>query len=154
LCVPLENIGGSIGASTSPEFLYINVNIADEEDIDVAIDIIDESVNNSLFDIKTVENERKAIMSEIGNRISNPMSNVWDIFKKVFFQETILQNSVLGTSEIVSNITRDELFDEYKRLIKEGKPTLVISGDIDMEFLKKKFNNVFTGTKDIFFRSY
>lgn len=148
LCVPLENIGGSIGATTYPDFLYIKVNVADKEDIDVAVDIINEAVNNSLFDGKAIENERKAILSEIGNKKSNPMLNIWDIFQKVFFQETTLQNSGLGTSEIVTNIKREELLDEYTRLIKEGKPTLIISGDIEMELLKNKFNNIFIGTND------
>ncbi len=150
LCVPLENIGGSIGASTGSEFLYINVNIADKEDIDIAIDVINESVNNSLFDSKTIENERKAILSEIGNRKSNPSSNVWDIYKKVFFQETILQNSGLGTSEIVSSTTKEELVDEYSRLIKEGRPTIMVSGDVDIDSLKDKFSIILNGTKDIF----
>jgi predicted Zn-dependent peptidase len=150
LCVPLENIGGSIGATTSSEFLYMNINVADKEDIDIAIDVINESINNSLFDNKTIENERKAILSEIGNKKSNPTSNVWDIYKKVFFQDTILEYPILGTSELVSETTKEELVDEYIRLIKEGKPTLIVSGDIDIDLLKDKFDNIFSGTKDIF----
>jgi predicted Zn-dependent peptidase len=149
LCTPLENIGGSIRARTGSDFLYLEIDIADKEDIYIASDVINESINESLFNEQTIENERKAIFAEMNSKKSNPGRHIQDIYKKIFFQGTVLENSGLGTYEVVSKINKDELVQEYKRLIKNAKPIIIVSGDINISDIKINFDQIFEGTEDL-----
>lgn len=130
LSARLENIGGSFGAYTDSDFLTIDINIADIQDLSVGLEILDEILHSPLFDDKTIENERKAILSEIGKKRFNPSQNIFDVSKRIFYQETVLKEPVLGTNDSISSITKNDLLESFEQLISRNKPTVIISGDV------------------------
>src|SRR3989344_460872 len=72
LAEPLERIGGSFSASTSLNYLRLNITVPKKEDLSVGLEILQEMLQNSLFDDKTIKNERGSVRSEIGENDEDP----------------------------------------------------------------------------------
>jgi len=142
LSARLENIGGYFSAKTGSDFLSFDINIADQQDLPVAFEIIDEILHKSKFEPNNIENERKAILSEISKKVFNPGQNIFDVFRKVLYQNTRLEQPVLGTPESVSAISNEDLTSYYKDNIFSTKPTIFIAGDFSEDEVVESLNNV------------
>lgn len=134
----IEITGGSFSASTDQDFLRLNFEIAEQNDLDIIVQLVDEIFNHSLFNEKTIENERGAIITELQKNKSNPGSYIWNLFKKISFQNTPLSHSTLGDIDSINSITREDLLQFKEKYIRFDNASLIVAGDIDENLLKKK----------------
>lgn len=142
LSITLEELGGVFGAYTQQDFLRMNVEIAERGDISVGMDVLNEMVNNPLFDDQTFENERGAILSEYHVRKSNPQSFIWDVYSRLFFQGTEFSHSIIGTEESIKNISKQDVLDYYHNIFLKNPVSWIVAGDLDYEELEKGLNAV------------
>lgn len=137
LAEQVERVGGELGASTNLDSICINVQVAQKDDLSIAIDILNEMLCNSLFDPNTVEAERGAIFSEIGVRNTNPSRYSTDLFLNLIFQDTYMKYSTLGTEESVAEINLNDIKEFYNNYFSPARTTYLVCGDIEMDDLKK-----------------
>ncbi len=138
----IQKVGGEFGASTGSNFLNFNIEIPESADLDVGMEVVSECLTNSLFDEKTLENERGAIFSEIKSKKSNPGAYIWEVQKRLSLQGTDMGRSVLGTVEDVGKITKDDLLNHYKKFIHSGRLCFIASGDVTIETLTEKLGSI------------
>ena len=100
----IDATGGSFSASTNSDILYLNIEIAEKGDFDIAIQLIDQIFNHSLFDKQTIEKERGAIITELQKKRSNPESYIWSVFQKISFQNTPAGHPTLGDMDSINSI--------------------------------------------------
>ena len=145
LAEPLERVGGGFSASTNSNYIRLNITVPVKEDLNTGLEILEEMLNYSHFDEKTVENERGSIISEIGEAEENPFRVLDDIYYHMVFNNTPLANNVLGDKDSINKITKQDLLDFKDTLIHSGSMAILISGDITMEeclpFLNKHLSS-------------
>lgn len=104
----IEAVGGHLNAFTSREITAFHATTL-KDNVDVAIDIIGDILQNSVFDQQELEREREVVLQEIGQAFDTPDDIVFDHFQSTAFPEQPLGRPVLGPPEIVASMTRDTL---------------------------------------------
>jgi predicted Zn-dependent peptidase len=144
LAMEIENLGGSIGASANADTIDINVALGDPNDLEKSLFVISDMLNNSLFEEKTLENERSAILREIGMAKSSQNSMFRFIIPQMIYADNPLSRLTLGTTETVNNLSKNDLI-EFKNTHFNGENTsITISGDLNEENLKLLIEKYFT----------
>jgi len=139
LAAYIENNGGTFNAITSKDTIAINISIGAPQDISIVSEILKEILFNSIFEDKVIETERGSIYRELSDRKSNPSKAIGETSYRLFFQETPLGRSTLGTEDSIKNINRQDILSYYQNDILSGQVVLVTSGDISIDTIKKEF---------------
>lgn len=137
LAEKLESIGGYFSATTNANTLAVDVLIPEATDLSVGIEILKEILCYPLFDSKTFEKERGSILSEFLNKKSNPNAYVWEIYRRLFMQATLVGRSTIGNEKDIETITLENIKDFYKKHLTSGNLTYVVSGDVDIDVLSE-----------------
>ncbi len=133
LAVFIEQLGGIFGANTASDSITLRLEIAGKEDFAGAVLLAREMLTESLFQKKTVETERGAILKEIGDWASNPSKYVWELYSELFFQGTDVGRSNLGNTDSVSSISKEDLYSYYQDMLTSGRAVIAICGDIELD---------------------
>lgn len=146
LTTPLENIGGSIGASTNLNFLTIFIEIAERKDLNFALQTLDEVIHQPLLDLQTIETERGAILTEIQMRRHNRAIRVMDISNTLIYQKTPCGTTVIGDEDSVNSINRSDLNNFYETVFKKNPLIWSLSGDLDEKETVEILSNLHDST--------
>jgi len=138
MAIYIEQLGGVFGASVGPDSIGIAVEVAGKEDYSKSVLLLREMLTESLFDDKVIKTERKSIFREIGDKISNPSKYIWDLHAELFYQDTEVGKSNLGSKDSVRSISRKNLYTHYQNMIVSGRATTVVCGDIELEQVVKE----------------
>ncbi|MDR1561294.1 MAG: insulinase family protein [Holosporaceae bacterium] len=104
----IESVGGYLNAYTSKEVTAFHAKVL-KEDIQVAIEILSDVLQDPAFLIEEVEMERSVILQEIYQTYDTPDDIIFDYFEKVAFAKQALGRPILGPIEVVSKISADNL---------------------------------------------
>jgi len=135
----IENNGGILSAFTSMDNLTINLSLGDPQDISITSEVLKEVIFNPIFEDKTIENERQAINRELSDQKSNPSKAIGTVNRHLFYQNTILGRSTLGTEDSIKSIKKEDIANYYQKNILTSQIVLVTSGDISIDVIKKEF---------------
>ncbi len=142
----LESKGGVFNAATSRDYTHYYVKI-DSKYFDEALALHSDMLLNVAIPQNELDMERKVVMEEITRSIDNPDNKVFDNFMKIVFNGTTYQRKILGTNEIIGNITRDEILDFHKSWYQPQNMVTVVVGDINAKEVLPKIAKNFGCTK-------
>jgi len=131
LATELENLGGMVGGFTNSDLLTIKVEIAEKNDLKKAFEILDQIINQPLFDKQAIESERGSILAELQMRYHNRAICVGDIYDKLAYQNTPCGKEIGGTKESVKVISQADLVHFYQTVFKQNPVSWSISGDVE-----------------------
>lgn len=137
----IEEVGGMLSATTWFDTISVNVQVAQRSDLNIATDILNEMLCNSLFDEKTIESERGAILSELRSRESNPKSYISDLFSSLVFQGTYMEIPTLGNEESIKKISANDIKKFYSDYFSSGRIAYIAYGDVELKELKESLEN-------------
>src|SRR6202790_2629188 len=122
-----DRIGANYNAFTSEENTVFYAAILPEylpQAVDVLADILRPSLRGEDFNM-----EKKVIIEEIGMYDDQPMWCAYDNAKKAFFADHPLGNSVLGTADSITALTRDQMQAYYDRRYVAPNITVAVAGN-------------------------
>lgn len=122
-----DKIGASYNAFTSEENTVFYAAILPEylpQAIDILADVLRPSLRGEDFNM-----EKKVIIEEIGMYDDQPMWCAYDNAKKAFFADHPLGNSVLGTVQSITDLTRDQMQAYYDRRYVAPNITVAVAGN-------------------------
>ncbi len=122
-----DKIGASYNAFTSEENTVFYAAILPEylpQAVDILADILRPSLRGEDFEM-----EKKVIIEEIGMYDDQPMWCAYDNAKKAFFADHPLGNSVLGTAQSITDLTRDQMQAYYDRRYVAPNITVAVAGN-------------------------
>jgi predicted Zn-dependent peptidase len=126
----IEDVGGHMNAYTSREqTAYYAKVLAD--DVPVAVDLIADIVQNSVFDPAELDRERSVIVQEIAQVNDTPDDVIFDHFQTAAFPDQGLGRPVLGTSEVVRSVPRQSLVDYVAQSYGGDACILSVAGKVD-----------------------
>ena len=130
-----DKIGASYNAFTSEENTVFYAAILPEylpDAVNILADILRPSLRGDDFDM-----EKKVIIEEIGMYDDQPMWCAYDNAKRAFFAEHPLGNSILGTVESITALTRDQMQAYYDRRYVAPNITVALAGHFDWDHAVK-----------------
>eukprot|EP00823_Brevimastigomonas_motovehiculus_P008152 TRINITY_DN7424_c0_g1_i1.p1 TRINITY_DN7424_c0_g1~~TRINITY_DN7424_c0_g1_i1.p1 ORF type:complete len:467 (-),score=75.93 TRINITY_DN7424_c0_g1_i1:135-1535(-) len=108
--IEVENIGGHLNAYTSREQTVFYTK-GFRQDVPQAMDLLGDLLQNSLIDPGAVERERSVILREMDEVNHQPEEVVFDRLHEVVFRGTPLAYTILGPTENINSITREDILD-------------------------------------------
>lgn len=128
----IEDVGGHMNAYTSREqTAYYAKVLAD--DVPVAVDLIADILQNSVFDPAELDRERAVIVQEIAQVNDTPDDVIFDHFQTAAFPDQGLGRPVLGTSEVVRSVPRQSLLDYVAASYGGESCVLSVAGRVEHE---------------------
>ena len=126
----IENVGGMLNAYTSRENTAYHARVL-ANDVPLALDLIADIIQNSIFDEKEIARERDVILQEIGQSMDTPDDIIFDYFQGTAFSEQPLGRSILGTPDIVRSLSRDALKGYMEREYTASRMVFAAAGGVD-----------------------
>lgn len=125
----IEAVGGEMNAFTSKEYTCFYARVIDT-DLPLAIDVISDLITSSVARAEDVESERKVVLEEISMRDDDPSDLVHELFGETFYGDTPLGRPILGTVESIKSLSRNSIFNYYKKRYLPQDIVVAIAGNI------------------------
>ncbi len=125
----IEAVGGEMNAFTSKEHTCFYARVIDS-DLPLAIEVISDLITSSVGRPEDVEAERKVVLEEISMRDDDPSDLVHEVFSETFYGDTPLGRSILGTTDSIKSLSRNTIFNYYKKRYLPQDIVVAVAGNI------------------------
>ncbi len=130
-----DRIGAKYNAYTSEEFTVYHAAVLPEylpRTVDILGDILRPSLRTEDFDT-----EKQVILEEIDMYDDQPISAAVDHARKLYYGDHPLGNSVLGSKESVSGLSRDQMHAYFSRRYGASNILVAAAGNLDWDAFVK-----------------
>lgn len=125
----IEAVGGHINAHTTRESTAYYAKVL-KEDTALAVDVLADILQHSVFDPDELARERAVVLQEIGQANDTPDDIVFDHFQLAAFPDQPLGQPVLGWGEIVGRMGRETLMGYQAMHYVPSRMVLAASGNV------------------------
>ncbi len=140
----IEAVGGQLNAHTSRELTAFHATVL-KEDVAVAIDIVADILQNSVFDEAEIARERVVIAQEIGEARDVPDDVVFDAFQSTAFPGQAMGWPILGSEENVAGMRRDALVTYMGAHYAAPRMVVAAAGNLDHAQFVAQVERAFAG---------
>ncbi len=137
----LDAIGGLYNAYTHKEYTAYFAKVLSKH-INVAVDILSDMLQNSLFDKNEIEKERGVIIEEINLYQDTPSRYIGDLFEKALWGDSFLGREIIGTKENISKFSRQDLLKHLENFYVGQNMVITVAGKYPkniLSLIEKKF---------------
>lgn len=138
----LDIMGGFSNAFTSRELTCFHAKVLDEG-LDRAIELLADILLNSLFDSQETDRERGVILQEISMVEDSPDDFIHEIFNSMYWGDTSLGRSILGSLETVSQIDSSILRDFMNASYSANRLVIAAAGNVQHDQFINKVSGFF-----------
>lgn len=147
-----EDYGGGISANTSDD--YVEIAFATKvEGLQRGFEVIRSMLYEPAFNEEDISREKTNIISAIRSRRERGYELAMEHLRALTFKGTDYEVSPLGKEEDIKSITKEDLINRWKDLLKGGSVVVSIVGDIRPEkvepMIKPLFLEMPTGAFDL-----
>ena len=142
----IEGVGGAIHATAANSTYTVAVKVL-KEDLDLALDILADIVQNAQFPQDEIEKRRKDFLLAIQRQDEDWQTEVARLFKRNFFSKHPYGHDAYGTAESVSAFSREEVIKCYQRMVNPAHSALAVYGDVVLSELTGKIQQKFAAWK-------
>ncbi len=133
----LEAVGGQLNAFTTKEYTCYYAKVLDE-DMDLAMDVLNDMFFESLFDENEIEKEKKVVIEEIKMYEDSPDELIHDLFSDHVWNDHPLGRPILGTEESVKGLSREKILDFMDHHYAPDNLVIAVAGKIKHDEVLKK----------------
>ncbi len=137
----IERNGGELNGFTSEDITAFYCKMPSKH-AEIGLNVLTDIMQNSLFEDKELEKERKVIFEEIKMRKDNPRIYVFDELQN-FLYEKPFGTSLIGTSETMNSLDRKKIIKKFKEAYTPNNLILCVVGNYDFDELVKFVKNNF-----------
>jgi zinc protease len=138
----IESLGGSINAYTSYDQTVYHITIASRY-ADIALDILADAVQNSVFDPAEIEKEREVILEEIRMGEDDPSRRLFRQTMATAFQRHPYGRPIIGFEKTIRATTQDQMLSYFRRWYTPNRIFFVATGDFDLQEMERKARALF-----------
>lgn len=142
----IESLGGSINAYTSHDHTVYHITIASRY-VDMALDILSDAIQKSVFDSSELEKEREVILEEIRMGEDDPSRRLFRQTMATAFKRHPYGRPVIGYEKTIKAITREQMLSFFKRWYTPDRIVFIAAGDFDLQEMEQKTRTLFMGFK-------
>src|SRR6201994_267076 len=138
----MDAVGGEMNAFTAKEYTCYYARVLDA-DLPLAIDVLSDMVTSSLIESKDVDAERNVVLEEIAMNEDDPSDSVHEAFTAKLYGDTPLGRPILGTTDSINGITRDQIFEHYQARYTPEHLVVAAAGNLDHDTVVELVRNAF-----------
>jgi zinc protease len=140
----VSRVGGTLNALTSHDWTaYFQTVPANQ--IALPLRIEPDRMVNSLFDTAEVESERTVILSERQGAENNPGYALYEEVTGTAFHAHPYRHMVIGYEADLRRISRDDLYNHYRRYYHPANAIVIAAGDVVAADLAAQIEDAFGG---------
>lgn len=147
----VDSVGGENNAFTGNDRTGFYIKVQSQH-IELAFDVLSDTLNNSLYLQEEIDRERGTIIEEINMYEDTPLYKIDDIFIELLFDGHPLGWPTSGEKKTVSNISREDFINYTKRFYQGTEMVLVVAGNVEKvrvgELAQKYFSCFVKGQKE------
>jgi zinc protease len=138
----VESVGGYVNAQTSKEMTMYYANIPSDFAAKT-LKILADMMINPVFDKQGVDTERLVVIEEIQRCLDDPRDVLYEAFFKAVYKHSANANTIIGTKDIIANISIDEIAAYHKNHYTAKNIIVSIGGNFDEGEMKKIIDATF-----------
>lgn len=128
----IDAVGGWNNAYTSSELTCYYVK-APYQHVQLGLDILVDMVRNALLDPEELDRERSVILEEMHMYKDEPGRYIHRLSPAMLWPGSALANEVLGSEEVIKEISRNAVADYMKKYYQAGNLVVAAAGKVDHE---------------------
>ncbi len=128
----LGRIGARTNAATSLQQVWYYINTTRPYAAD-AIDLLSDWMQNSTISKAEYDRERQVIQREFEMGQGEPDRILWKMMQQARYKAHPARHPTIGYLDEFLSISRDEIYDFYKRMYVPNNMVFVVAGDIDKD---------------------
>ena len=134
IAADIDSVGGVMNAFTGKELTAFYVKVPDYH-LPLAIDLLADIFNNSLFALDDIDKEKSVVLQEISMVEDTPDEYIHDIFEKHFWDGHSLGMPVLGTRDTVDAFDRGDVLTFFEERYRGDNLVIAAVGNLEHEKL-------------------
>jgi predicted Zn-dependent peptidase len=144
----IEMVGGYMNAFTSKENTVYYVKVL-KEYLHLAIDILSDIIQNSIFANEEIERERGVILQELASGEDAPDDVVFDYYYETLFKEQPIGRPIIGNKETISAFQKEDFQNYIDTKYNAGNMVLAVAGNMEHENVVDLATKFFTKLKKL-----
>lgn len=142
----LDENGIQITPACGEDFFIIGIQTTTNR-IDKTLDILDEIINNAVFDDYELEKKRSEILSRIKQGRDIPMNVALDNYKTIMFENSVYSYSNKIIEKTLPAIQREDVLRYYNNILDSKNTIVSINGNVDTEKMISAFGSILQDKK-------
>ncbi|KAA3616052.1 MAG: insulinase family protein [Calditrichaeota bacterium] len=139
----IENVGGHLNAFTSKDLTCYYAHILDEH-LPLAIDVLADILQESLFNESEIKKEQEVVLEEIRASEEVPEERIHDYFFADLFRPHPLGFPTLGTEQTVKSFDQNMLLEYFHKNYTGNRIVIAAAGNLHhpeiCDLIEKKFS--------------
>ncbi len=132
----LDRLGGELNAFTTKEEIVFHATVL-KEDLNKAASLLFELATSPIFPEHEIQTEKGVVIDEIHSYKDSPSEDIYDRFEEMIFAGHPLSGNILGRTQSVKKISREELLRFVKEKFQPCKMAFTVVADIDEAKMEK-----------------
>ncbi len=137
-----DAIGGHLNAFTTKEYTCLYAKVLTEH-FQLALDVLSDMLFNSSYKSQDIEKEKKVVLEEIKMYLDTPDDIIHDIYSQVVWPDHSLGKPILGDSDSISGLTREEIVHYFVEHYITNRLVIAIAGNIEHDIAVEQISNIF-----------
>jgi len=138
----METIGGEIHAAAAEDYAIVST-ISTVADLDIALDVLSDVILNPTFPPDEVEKEREATLAAIRQMEDSSPQYAYRQFRALLYEGHSYAMPVLGTSQTVRAITRQQMVRFHRERFTASNMLVVVVGNVRADKIEPKIADAF-----------
>ena len=136
----VEKIGGDFNAYTTTERTCFYVKVL-KKHFPVAVDILADILQNSLFRQEDIQKEKKVVLKEIDMVFDEAKFYQWVLFQKTLYQKHPCRNPTYGDKKVIRLLSQKDILQFFHTYYQPKNMVVSIVGDVKQwkEAITRKF---------------
>ena len=137
----LDENGIKIEPTCSEDYFVIDVQTTTAK-IDKTLDILNEIMNNALFDDYEIEKSRTEMLSKFKQRRDIPMNVAIENFKTAIFEGSVYSHTNKILEKTLPTISKADVVSYYNKILNSKNVIVSINGNVDTEKMIQEFGKM------------
>ncbi|WP_158796379.1 pitrilysin family protein [Pedobacter sp. L105] len=139
----LESVGADLNAYTTKEYTCIHASFLHPY-LDRTLELFNDIVFHSTFPEEELEKERGVILDEIASYLDQPEEAIYDDFEDLVFAGHSLGRNILGSTESVNKLNRQDISDFMTANYHTDKIVIAVLGNYSLPKAVKIFTKYYS----------
>lgn len=132
----LESVGADLNAYTTKEYTCIHASFLNPY-LDRTLELFNDIVFHSTFPEEELDKEKSVILDEIASYLDQPEEAIYDDFEDLVFAGHPLGRNILGTTDSVAKLSREDILRFIKNNYHTDKIVVAVIGNYSLDKLIK-----------------
>ncbi len=142
----MEENGIKIEPACGEDYFTINVQTTTAQ-IDLTLQLLDEILNNAVYDDYEIEKKRSEILNRIRQQRDIPMNVALEDFKTLIFENSVYSHTNKVLEKSLPVITRENIVDYYNKILDSKNVVISVNGNVDSEKIVSSFGTMLSDKK-------